>query len=117
VYLGSDQGLCNKLVKHYEGHKRQKTLELGGEDEKIHSKRVGKIYNYTRSEWGKFTTTLEASGENLQLHSKRVEKIRFGQVRTQKDTFIVRHFAGPVNYSVDGFLDKNKGDLPHSFRV
>ncbi len=29
--------------------------------------------NYTRNEWGRWTTTLEASGEDGKLHSKRVE--------------------------------------------
>ncbi len=41
----------------------------------IHSKRVGKMENYTRNEWGRSKTTLETSGEDLKLHSKRVGKI------------------------------------------
>ncbi len=36
------------------------TLEMSGEDEKLHSKRVR---NYTRNEWGRCETTLETSGE------------------------------------------------------
>ncbi len=37
------------------------TLETGGEDVKLHSKRVGKMWNYTRNEWGRCKTTLETS--------------------------------------------------------
>ncbi len=70
------------------------TLEASGEDVKLHSKRVEKRWNYTRSEcifssnvgqsmrfnagnipkstrW----TTLETSGEDVKIHSQRVEKM------------------------------------------
>ncbi len=42
---------------------------------KIHSKRVGKMFNYTQNEWRRCEITLETSGEDVKLHSKRVEKI------------------------------------------
>ncbi len=32
---------------------------------KPHSKRVGKIGNYTRNEWGRLDTTLETGGEDV----------------------------------------------------
>ncbi len=51
------------------------TLETSGEDKKIHSKRVEKITNYTRTEWRRCKTTLEPSGEDVKLHSNRVEKM------------------------------------------
>ena len=50
----------------------RQTIEHRG---KLHSKRVEKIENYTRSEWKRLKTTLETSGEDWKLHSKRVEKI------------------------------------------
>ncbi len=40
------------------------TLEMGGEDAKLHSKWVGKIQNYTRNGWGRCEITLETSGAN-----------------------------------------------------
>ncbi len=38
----------------------------------LHSKRVEKMWNYTRNEWRRCETTLETSGEDGKLHSKRV---------------------------------------------
>jgi hypothetical protein len=42
----------------------------------LHSKRVGKILNYTRNEWRRCKNTLKTSGENVKIHSKRVGKMR-----------------------------------------
>ena len=42
----------------------------GGAEGKSHSKRVGKIWNYTRNEWRKYRTTPETSGEDVKSHSK-----------------------------------------------
>ncbi len=39
------------------------TLETGGEERKLHSKRVEKIEIYTRNEWRRCKYTLETSGE------------------------------------------------------
>ncbi len=47
---------------------------------KLNSKRVEKMYNYTRNEWARRKTTLETSGEDVKLHSKRVEKIAWADV-------------------------------------
>ncbi len=41
----------------------------------LHSKRVGKMYKYTRNGWGRCKSTLKTSGKDLKLHSKRVGKI------------------------------------------
>jgi hypothetical protein len=46
------------------------TLETGGEDVKLHSKRVGKMWNYTRNEWGRCEITLETSGKIGRAHLK-----------------------------------------------
>ncbi len=40
------------------------TLETGGEDVKLHSKRVEKMSNYTRNGWGRCLTKLETSEED-----------------------------------------------------
>ena len=56
----------------FDGHCVRTTLETRGEDAKLHSKRVGKMRNYTRNEWRRCETTLETSGENVKLHSERV---------------------------------------------
>ena len=37
---------------------------------------------------------------------------RFEAIKTKPDWFIVKHFAGPVPYSSENFLDKNKDQLP-----
>jgi hypothetical protein len=42
---------------------------------KLHSKRVEKMWNYTRNEWRRCEITLGTSGEDVKSHSKRVEKI------------------------------------------
>ena len=42
----------------------ENTLETGGEDVQIHSKRVGKMFKYTRKGWGRCSNTLETSGED-----------------------------------------------------
>mmetsp|Transcript_55699 Transcript_55699/g.121700 ORF Transcript_55699/g.121700 Transcript_55699/m.121700 type:complete len:1706 (+) Transcript_55699:265-5382(+) len=36
---------------------------------------------------------------------------RFDEIRTKPSWFIVKHFAGPVQYCTEGFLDKNKDML------
>mmetsp|Transcript_93999 Transcript_93999/g.292448 ORF Transcript_93999/g.292448 Transcript_93999/m.292448 type:complete len:687 (+) Transcript_93999:336-2396(+) len=35
----------------------------------------------------------------------------FGVLRQKQAVFVVRHFAGPVTYTVDGFLEKNRDQL------
>lgn len=36
---------------------------------------------------------------------------RFEEIRTKQDWFVVKHFAGPVGYASEAFLDKNKDQL------
>ena len=37
---------------------------------------------------------------------------RFDVIKTKQDWFVIRHFAGPVGYASEGFLEKNKDQLP-----
>ena len=37
---------------------------------------------------------------------------RFDVIKTKQDWFVIRHFAGPVGYSSENFLEKNKDQLP-----
>ncbi len=53
----------------------ENTLETSGEDVKLLSKRVEKMWNYTRNGGRRCETTLERSGEVVKLHSKGVEKM------------------------------------------
>jgi len=36
---------------------------------------------------------------------------RFDEIKTKPTWFVIKHFAGPVNYCTDSFLDKNKDQL------
>ena len=36
---------------------------------------------------------------------------RFDVIKTKSDWFVVRHFAGPVSYASEGFLEKNRDQL------
>lgn len=42
---------------------------------------------------------------------KQSENIHFVRNRTKQDKFTVVHFAGPVEYTVTGFLDKNRDTM------
>jgi hypothetical protein len=98
---------------------------------RLHSKRVGKMQNYTRNEWGRCKTTLETSGEDVKPHSKRVEKIQlFNLVRpwgqfvkfskpSNKDELTKRLFINVNYYQVRSspLVSSVNFNLFHSFRV
>ncbi len=64
------------LSTPYMAEKAKTTLETSGKDVTLHSKRVGKMWNYTRNERRRCKTTIETGGEDVTLHSKRVEKAK-----------------------------------------
>eukprot|EP00746_Dinoflagellata_sp_MGD_P147503 gnl/MRDRNA2_/MRDRNA2_79839_c0_seq2.p1 gnl/MRDRNA2_/MRDRNA2_79839_c0~~gnl/MRDRNA2_/MRDRNA2_79839_c0_seq2.p1 ORF type:complete len:1840 (+),score=496.69 gnl/MRDRNA2_/MRDRNA2_79839_c0_seq2:156-5675(+) len=45
------------------------------------------------------------------LHKEHQNHPRFGIDKRKVEWFIVKHFAGPVSYLSDGFMDKNKDEL------
>jgi hypothetical protein len=63
------QNLIDKIVAP------EKLLFPGVLRLELHSKRVEKMWNYTRNGWRRCATTLEASGEDVKLHSKRAGKM------------------------------------------
>eukprot|EP00923_Selenidium_pygospionis_P051384 GHVN01089204.1.p1 GENE.GHVN01089204.1~~GHVN01089204.1.p1 ORF type:complete len:1366 (+),score=163.96 GHVN01089204.1:999-5096(+) len=48
---------------------------------------------------------------NSKIIRKHATHARFGEIKTKPDWFAVQHFAGPVHYCSNGFLDKNKDQL------
>jgi len=50
-------------------------------------------------------------GFNNKLIKQHKGHRRFDEIRTKPTWFVIKHFAGPVNYCTDGFLDKNKDQL------
>merc|ERR1719502_803924 len=51
------------------------------------------------------------SGFNNKLIKKYKGHRRFDEIKTKPTWFVVKHFAGPVPYCTDSFLDKNKDQL------
>ncbi|KAF7456834.1 myosin F [Cryptosporidium felis] len=57
-------------------------------------------------------------GSNAGLLNKLVKEYggkngRFGVVKKNPSNFVIVHYAGPVSYCVDGFIDKNRDQLSH----
>jgi myosin-7 len=45
------------------------------------------------------------------LHTQHAKHPHYEKPKLSKDTFIVKHYAGDVGYTVVGFLDKNRDTL------
>jgi hypothetical protein len=101
--------------------KRKTTLETSGEDIKLHSKRVEKMSNYTRNEWGRYKTALKTSGEDVKLHSKRVGKMYSSAEDLLGKLFIDCLLNANQKISVtkvsSPLISSVFSHLPHSFRV
>ncbi|PFH31306.1 myosin F [Besnoitia besnoiti] len=50
-------------------------------------------------------------GFNNKVCQKHAGHKRFGVIKTKPNCFVIRHFAGSVEYCSDGFLEKNKDQL------
>lgn len=50
-------------------------------------------------------------GFNNKLIKQHKGHRRFDEIKTKPSWFVIKHFAGPVSYCSDGFLDKNKDQL------
>ncbi|CAE7766969.1 XI-B [Symbiodinium sp. CCMP2592] len=50
-------------------------------------------------------------GFNNKLIKQHRGHRRFDEIKTKPSWFVIKHFAGPVSYCSDGFLDKNKDQL------
>lgn len=50
-------------------------------------------------------------GFNNKLMKQHKGHRRFDEIKTKPSWFVIKHFAGPVSYCTDGFLDKNKDQL------
>ncbi len=83
---------------------------MSWEDVKLHSKWVGKTWNYTRNERERRETTLETGGEDVKPHSKWVEKMYLGA-----NLNLILRQKTLKNYR--STLAKQPRSKSHSFRV
>nr|AZL94255.1 myosin 2 [Cardiosporidium cionae] len=54
---------------------------------------------------------------NNKLCLRHSSKLRFSEIKTNPNWFIINHFAGSVSYCSDGFLDKNKDLLSDDAQI
>jgi hypothetical protein len=86
--------------------KGENTLETSGEDVKLHSKRVGKIGNYTRNEWGRcdnYTRNERGRCENNTLNEWRRSEIYTQNEWRRSESYTRNGWRRSENYTRNGW--------------
>jgi hypothetical protein len=105
--------------------RRKTTLETSDKDVKLHPKRVGKMWDYTRNEWKdvklhskrveRRKTTLETSDKDVKLHSKRVERRKITLETSGEDVHFQEYFFFDVPEDTKKKVEKQIHNLLKTF--